>query len=88
MRWSNCRFYPSSSKKKVPPDRRHLLGCGLLLRILALLIGNAAAGLAGGLAGSLALAAATVLGALAEVAGLDGLNMLHDRITSVNNDYI
>ena len=49
----------------------------LLLGLLALLIGNAAAGLAGGLARSLALAAAAGLGALAEVAGLQSLDMLH-----------
>ena len=44
---------------------------------LALLVCDAAAGLAGRLAGSLALAAATVLGALAQVAGLDSLDSLH-----------
>ena len=49
----------------------------LLILVLALLVGDAAAGLAGRLAGSLALAAAAVLGALAQIAGLDGLNMLH-----------
>ena len=45
---------------------------------LALLVCNAAAGLASGLAGSLALTAATVLCAVAQVAGLDGLDMLHN----------
>ena len=49
----------------------------LLILVLALLVGDAAAGLAGRLAGGLALAAAAVLGALAQIAGLDGLNMLH-----------
>ena len=49
----------------------------LLFLALALLVGNAAAGLASGLAGSLALAAAAVLGAFAQVTGFDGLNMLH-----------
>ena len=48
------------------------------LLILALLICDTAAGLAGRLAGSLALAAATVLCALAQIAGLNGLDMLHD----------
>ena len=43
-----------------------------------LLICNTAAGLASRLAGSLALAAAALLGALAEVAGLNGLDVLHD----------
>ena len=51
----------------------------LLILVLALLVGDAAAGLAGRLAGGLALAAAAVLGALAQIAGLDGLNMLHGR---------
>ena len=50
----------------------------LLFLALALLIGDTAAGLAGRLAGSLALAAATVLCALAQIAGLNGLDMLHD----------
>ena len=48
-----------------------------LLGALALLVCDAAAGLAGGLARGLALAAATVLGAVAQVLGLDGLDMLH-----------
>ena len=47
------------------------------LGTLALLVGNAAAGLAGGLAGGLAFAAAAVLGAVTQVTGLDGLNVLH-----------
>jgi hypothetical protein len=50
----------------------------LQLLALALLIGDTAAGLASRLAGSLALAAAAVLSALAQVAGLDGLDMFHD----------
>ena len=45
-----------------------------LLAVLALLVGDAAAGLASGLARGLALAAAAVLGALAQVAGLKGLD--------------
>ena len=49
------------------------------LLVLALLIGHAAAGLAGGLARGLALAAAAVLGALAHVAGLKSLDSLHNR---------
>ena len=47
------------------------------LGVFALLVGNAAAGLAGRLAGSLALAAAAVLGAVTQIAGLDGLDMFH-----------
>ena len=46
---------------------------------LALLIRNTAAGLAGGLARGLALAAAAVLCALAQIAGLNRLDVFHDR---------
>ena len=49
-----------------------------LLGALALLVRNTATGLAGGLAGSLALAATAILSAVTQIAGLDGLNMLHD----------
>ena len=49
----------------------------LAFLVLALLVGNAAAGLASGLARGLALAAAAVLGALAQVLGLQGLNVAH-----------
>ena len=45
--------------------------------LLALLVGNTAAGLAGRLAGSLALAAAAVLGALAQITGLQSLDSFH-----------
>ena len=47
------------------------------LGVFALLVGNAAAGLAGRLAGSLALAAAAVFGALAQVTGFQSLDVLH-----------
>ena len=50
---------------------------GFLLRVFALLVRNAAAGLARGLAGSLAFAAAAVFRALAEIAGLQCLDMFH-----------
>ena len=49
----------------------------VLLCVLALLICNTAAGLASRLAGSLALAASAVLCALAEVLGVQSLNMFH-----------
>ena len=49
-------------------------GNPLLLLALALLVSDTAAGLASGLAGSLALAAATVLCALAEILGFQGLD--------------
>jgi len=48
------------------------------LLLLALLVGDAAAGLASGLAGGLALAAATVLSALAQVTGLQSLDSFHN----------
>jgi hypothetical protein len=50
----------------------------LLALVLAGLVGNAAAGLASRLAGSLALAAAAADSAVAQVTGLDGLNMFHN----------
>ena len=56
-------------------QKRSLLA---FLLVFAGLIGDAAAGLASGLAGSLALAAAAVLGALAQVTGNQSLDMLHD----------
>jgi hypothetical protein len=49
----------------------------LLLLALALLICDAAAGLASGLARGLALAAAALLCAVAKVAGLKRLNVFH-----------
>ena len=65
--------------EKCRPNRRHFFKNNLLILVLALLVGDAAAGLASRLAGGLAFAAAAVLGALAQIAGLDGLNMLHGR---------
>jgi len=56
-----------------------LVGCDFL--VLAGLVGNTAAGLAGGLTGSLALAATAVLGALAKVSGVQGLNSFHGNIS-------
>jgi len=49
-----------------------------LFAVFALLVYNAAGGFAGRLAGGLALAAAAVLNALAQVAGFNGTNSLHD----------
>ena len=49
----------------------------LALFVLALLVSNTATGLASGLARGLAFAAAAVLGAVTQVTGLDGLNVLH-----------
>jgi len=48
------------------------------LSALALLVCNTTAGLAGRLAGSLALTAATILSAVAQVTGLNSLDMLHN----------
>ena len=54
--------------------------------VFASLICNSAAGFASRLAGSLAFAAAAVLGALAKVLGLQGLNVVHHG-TSVQWKY-
>ena len=60
----------------------------LLFGALALLVGNAAAGLASGLAGGLALAATAVLCAVAQVLGFQSLNLhgmfLHIKIFSLS----
>ena len=66
--------------EKMPPKAAASYNSKLfaLFIALALLICNTTTGLAGRLAGSLALAAATVLCALAQIAGLNGLDMLHD----------
>ena len=63
----------------MPIKNAALTGGIFRLQLLALagLVGNAAAGLASRLAGSLALTAAAVLGAVAQIAGLDGNDMLH-----------
>lgn len=60
-----------------PAASRHQSQQKLLVGLLARLVGNAAAGLAGALAGSLAFAAAAVLGTLAKIAGLNGVDVLH-----------
>ena len=49
-----------------------------LLGVLALLVCDAAAGLASGLAGGLALTTTTVLSAVAQVASLNSLDMFHN----------
>ena len=56
----------------------------LLLGVFALLVSDAAAGLASGLARSLAFAAAAVLCAVAEVASLESLDMFHYSILRIN----
>ena len=63
----------------MPPNPAAFWNMQLLafLNALALLVCNAAAGLAGRLAGGLALAATAVLCAVAQVTGLDGLDMFH-----------
>ena len=52
----------------------------LLFFVFALLVCNTAGGLASGLAGGLAFAAAAGLCGSAEIAGINGLNSLHDHI--------
>ncbi len=67
-------------KKRAIPSLVFLIKELLLFLVLALLVCNTAAGLASRLARGLALAAATVLCALAEVASLDSFDMLHYNI--------
>ena len=69
----------------MPPERGGIIVSSTRLLgflVFAGLIGNTAAGLAGRLAGSLALAAAALLGALAKVTSLDGIDVLHDVMSS------
>ena len=62
----------------MPPIWRHFtLQLLAFLGALALLICNTAAGLASGLAGGLALAAATILSAVAQVTGFNSLDVFH-----------
>ena len=68
---------PAGRCKKAAVKRRLFYLISVFLLGLAVLVGNAAAGLAGGLARGLALAAAAVLGALAELAGLEGGDLDH-----------
>ena len=51
----------------------------LSVGVLTLLVGDAAAGLACRLAGSLALTAAAVFSAVAQIASLNGNDMLHGK---------
>ena len=67
-------------RTKCRPSRPLFYTRKLLLLVLALLVSNAAAGLASRLARGLALATAAVLCALAKVASLDSLDMLHYSI--------
>ena len=60
----------------MPPCHGGIFSFHFLL--LALLVCNAAAGLASRLAGGLALAAATVLSALAQVTGFQSLDSFHN----------
>ena len=55
----------------------------VLLLVFALLVGNAAAGLASGLARGLAFTAAAVLGAGAEVLGFQSLNLHNDSLQTI-----
>ena len=73
-------MYIFSFAEKMPPESAAFRYVQLLafLGALALLICDTAAGLASGLAGSLAFAATAILRALTQIAGLDGLDMLHN----------
>ena len=54
----------------------------LAFLVFALLIGNAAAGLASGLARGLAFTATAVLGAFAKILGFEGFNVFHIQTPS------
>ena len=69
----------------MPPEGGILVRI-LFLGVLALLVSDAAAGLASRLARGLALAAAAVLCALAQVASFNSLNMLHNG-NPPNNEF-
>ena len=73
-------YHKLSPYEKMPPGQAAFRYWQLLafLGALALLIGDTAAGLAGGLAGSLAFAATAILRALTQIAGLNGLDVLHN----------
>ena len=79
-------FFPlakaNGQYKTLPRKAAFHIRLKLLVAVLALLVGNAARGLASGLARGLALAAAAVLSALAEILGFDRLDVLHNN-TSV-----
>ena len=89
---------PESTKRIVPGGRRNGAPTGVLRvkrryglfvgLLLALLVGDAAAGLARGLAGGLALAAAAVLGAVAQIPGFDGLDMRHFGFLQIFSAYM
>ena len=67
------------SSQKIPPIPAAFFNMQLLalLRVLAFLVCDSAACLASGLAGCLALAATTILSAVAKIASLNGLDMFH-----------
>ena len=73
-------------QKKFPPPPQAITKNELL--VLALLICDAAAGLASGLARSLALAAAAVLCAVAQITSFNGFDMLHCDLLRNNQDTI
>ena len=81
-------MYSASQRKRkgVTLVTHSLIGKKLLLfLVLALLVSDAAAGLASGLARGLALAATTVLCAVAKVTSLDSFDMLHYNILQKNS---
>ena len=66
-----------TKRKKAPPKPGGAFFLCLAISVFALLICNAARGLAGRLAGSLAFAAAAVLCAFAKVTGFQSLDSFH-----------
>lgn len=70
----------------MPPGGRHFCQSNLLPDALALLIGDAAAGLAGGLARGLALAATAMGSALLQGCAVQSLDMSHGYLSSNSKD--
>jgi len=70
-------FSPFNKRMGAAIKLRRPLKIKLLVLILALLICNAARGLASRLAGGLALAAATVLSGLCNILSFDSVDSLH-----------
>jgi hypothetical protein len=75
-----CIFNKNTALRRHFHSRKVRLLALLFLFVFALLISDAAAGLASGLAGSLAFAASAVLCAVAEVACIYGFDVLHGYI--------
>ena len=79
----DARGFPANVKRC--PERQRFYKSTLLavVLVLALLICNAAGGLASRLAGGLALAASAVLNCVVEILGFDSLDSVHNKILRI-----